>query len=151
MLWNLSLIYIIMMIYEKKFTILRIGILWAGTLLGQNSICKHKLFGGSLFQIFWPKSEVSYWGIPKNIKKGGVFGQKMTSFCFCSHSANFCPIFFWRGSLNGTERQGLFGPLKQKNLRSTENWGQHPEHETFRALYLFSGPLGFFGWLIRGF
>ena len=87
----------------------------------------------------------------KNIQKSGVFGQKMTSFCFCSHSANFCPIFFWRGSLNGTGRQGLFGPLKQKNLRSTENWGQHPEHETFRALYLFSGPLGFFGWLIRGF
>ena len=38
----------------------------------------------------------------------------------------------------------LFEPLKQKNLRSTENWGQTSEHETFKAPYLFSGPLRFF-------
>ena len=133
---------------------------------GLVSICEPKFWGGSLFQNFWPKSKVTSWGIPKNIKKSGVFGQKpaflepsiilpiffskMTSFCFCSHSVNFCPISFRKDSLEA-ERQMPIGPLKQKNLRSTENWGQHPEHETFRALYLFSGPLGFFGWLIRGF
>ena len=31
-LWNLSLIYIFMMIHEKKFTTLSIGILWAATM-----------------------------------------------------------------------------------------------------------------------
>ena len=71
------------------------------------------------------------------------FFQKMTSFCFCCHSVNFCPIFFQKDSLE-RERQGVFGPPKQKSLRSTENWGQPPEHETFRAQYLFSCPLGFF-------
>ena len=127
--------------------------------MSQNSICEPKFWGGSLFQNFWPKSKVTCWGIPKNIKKSGVFGQKpaflepskiwpnffqkMTSFCFCSHSVNFCPISFRKDSLEA-ERQIPSGPLKQKNLRSTENWGQTSEHKTFRAPYLFSGPLIFF-------